>query len=153
MPLHAITSSSDRKDIEIAYAEFTSSVTVSGTSTATANDVVSAGAIVFDGVTRVRFEFFAPAVSTAVTNLARVVICLFDSTTCLADLSQVGQGDGTRAVETSLYLQRFLTPSAASHTYNIKAYRTVANATVGAGASGDDVFCAGYLRLTVADAV
>ena len=48
-------------DNQLAYVEFTSTVTISSTSAASPNDVVSAGAVSFNGSDTVCIEFYCPA--------------------------------------------------------------------------------------------
>src|SRR5688572_30125410 len=47
---------------ELAYAQITANVTISGTTEASPTDVISGGAVVYNGTTRICVEFFSPGV-------------------------------------------------------------------------------------------
>lgn len=124
----------------INYTEITLPVTVTG-SEAAPNDVVSSGAFTYDG-TAVRIEFFAPYVlvgAAAVTTLS-----LWDGATNLGMLAEYAAGN----TDVGCYAVRCLTPSAASHTYKIRAWRTAANGEVGAGVGGSaGVYVPAFVRV------
>ncbi len=136
----------DLPGFEIAHVEFTASVTVSATTAAGANDVVSSGAISFDGTSRVCIEFFSMDVATGATAGSYVYVMLWDDATDLGRIAQSGSG-GSLDIERAVLARRFLTPSNASHTYKIKAYRVNSNGTVVAGAGGVDTPLPGYIRI------
>lgn len=133
---------------ELAYAQFTSSVTVNATSSASPNDVVSSGALTYDGSTRVCIEFFAPIVGTGATGGSAVTVALWDA-------SSEGPRLATRqgaSQQGPIYARFFLTPSAASHTYRVRAWRDISNGTIfaGDGVGAEPEFVPGYIRVTVA---
>jgi len=131
---------------EIAYVEFTGDVSITATTSATAQTVVSAGAVSFDGSTRVCIEFFSPEVTVGGTANSAMVISLWD-----------GAAEGPRwavcqlaNMNTPVRLARYLTPSNGSHTYIVKAWRVNSNGTVHAG-DGDGAEpeeMPGYIRIT-----
>lgn len=135
---------------EIAYAELTSHVTVSATSEASPTNVVSAGAVTFDGSTRVKIEFFAPRVDIANTGGAFVIVNLWDDTT--TDLGRICVAQ-TQSLFLPLYGVRFLTPAAATKTYRIRAWRVngdaVITASTGGGGAGLEEVPA-FIRITKA---
>lgn len=114
---------------EVAYTQFTANVTVSVTSEATATSVVSAGAITYEAVPHM-IEFFAPSLDS---NGDTLHIILQDGSTVLGDLYQ---GAGSGAADTVGTLQRRITPTAASHTYQVKAWISAGSGTIHAGAGG-----------------
>jgi hypothetical protein len=129
---------------DLEYVEFTSNVTVSATGSATATTVVTAGSESFDGSTRVCIEFFASNVQCGADANDAVLIHLWDGST---DLGRLGSfQNGSQAAP--CFLRRYLTPSNASHTYSIRAWRTVNNGTVEAGSGGtSNQRLPGYIRI------
>jgi hypothetical protein len=126
----------------IAYVEFTSNVSVTATSEGTANQIVSAGAITYENVPHL-IEFFAPVVQPVGGVLLRFM--LEDSTTVLG---QIARKQLAASEESEVYGVRRLTPSAASHTYNVRAWTTSGTATVVAGSGGSGTALPGFIRIT-----
>lgn len=131
---------------EIAYVEFTSTVSITG-SEASPTDVVSAGAESFDGSTRVKIEFYAPAVAST-GSAQQTILSLWDSTTDLGRVFQCGNLSGTQVF--GCYVVRYLTPSNASHTYKIRGFREggTGTANVQANTGGTGLQMPGFIRLT-----
>lgn len=143
-----VASSARPVGYRFTYDELTSNVVVSATTEAAATTVKTATAVTFDGLTTVRVEFFAPYVDVAANaggNNVRFV--LYDGSSSIGLLGLSGSGQ-TAVLDGPVMLGRELTPSAAAHTYSVRAFRTNANSTVtgGAGASGNDV--PGYIKIT-----
>lgn len=133
---------------ELSYVEFTANVTITATTEATATTIVTAGALSFDGVARVRIEFFTPVIEPGITANSFINVVLYDGTSIgLFNQAQTDVADGGI---TGFMAVRYLTPSAGDHTYSIRAYRTVSNGTVFAGAGGIGNFVPGYIRISVA---
>lgn len=129
---------------EFSRVEYTAAVPITATSGAAADLVVSSGAVVYDGSTLVKIEFFSPNVTRG-SSYIRVV--LYDGAT---QLGIMGAIDST-SVANPMNLVRFLTPSAASHTYHIKAYvdgGASGNVQGGNGASGS--YMPGFIRVSKA---
>lgn len=131
---------------ELAYQEFTSNVSITSGDGDNPTDVVSSGAVTYDG-TRVCIEFFAVIVEPA--NADFISICLWDASTRMGEMAEVALS-GTRDV--TVLARRYLTPSAASHTYRIRAFRNAGNGTLYAGAGGSGQHMPGYIRVTTAPA-
>ncbi len=129
---------------ELAYVEFTSNVTVSASSAASPTDVVSSGAITY-AATRICIEFFAPIVEPSSGDF--INLTLWDASTQLGDLTSVSLSS-TRDVP--VMVRRFLTPTAASHTYRIRAYRFTNNGTIYGNAGTANTYMPGYIRVTIA---
>lgn len=136
---------------EIAYTEFTSSVSISATTEGTANTVVSAGAITFDG-TAVYVEFYSPLVEPGATAGSSITLyILLDGTS--QGLAWFAAKDNTATLdrgEAGCFLKRKFTPSAASHTFLVAASRGTANGTVVAGLGGTGNYMPGYIRISKA---
>jgi hypothetical protein len=130
---------------EVAYVEFTADVSITATTVGTANQIVSAGAVTLEAVPHM-IEFFCaryipPAVATHVI--------LRDGTTVLGTLTDVlaSSDHGEK------HLARRLTPTAASHTYNVAAWNGAAGtgtmkAGTGGAAGDGTTYLPGFIRVT-----
>lgn len=135
---------------ELSYVEFTSAVSVTATTEATANTVVTAAALTFDGATPALVEFFSPDV--APDNAAagrRIIFALYDGSSSIGFL---GTGPYSQVVgnpaDVPVRVARRLTPAAATKTYSVRAFVSAGTATVSAGAGGAGVALPGYIRIT-----
>ena len=132
---------------EVAYVEFTADVSVTATTEGTANSVVSAGAITYEAVPHL-IEFFAPGARPDNGAAGRILhLILYDSTTALGELA----GPTTPAAANDnhpIMAARRLTPTAAAHTYNVKAWTSAGTALVQAGAGGSGTKFPGFIRVT-----
>jgi hypothetical protein len=131
--------------VQVAYVEFTADVSVSATTVGTANQIVSAGALTYEAVPHY-IEFFSPR-WTAPAQTGNLI--LRDGTTVLGTLSQFVASQN----HPDPYVLRVLTPTAASHTYNVAAWLGGAGTgTMRAGtggAAGDaTTFFPGFIRVT-----
>lgn len=131
---------------EVKYQAYTANVNVSATTVATANQIVSAGAITYENVPHM-IEFYCPTVSSIAAD---VNIIIRDSTTVLGTLTQLDSAQGQQGPVCCLYR---LTPSAASHTYNVAAWlgsadTVVANAGSGGTAGDLTTLVPGFIRIT-----
>ena len=130
---------------EVAYNEFTSDVSVTATTVGAANQIVSAGAVTYEAVPHM-IEFFAPR-WTAPAQLCNLILC--DGSTVLGTLTQFIASQN----HPDPYVSRRLTPTAASHTYNVKAWLggsgtgTMKAGTGGTAGDGTS-FLPGYIRVT-----
>jgi hypothetical protein len=132
---------------EFAYAAVTSDVTVSATSSATANTVVTAPAVVFDGNTVVMLEAFAYGVE--VPAGAQVLVDFYDGSSSIGIVGQFSfSGSATERAPLNGRLR--LTPTAGSHTYSVRAWRTGSNGVVKADVGGAGTGVPGYIRITKA---
>ena len=130
---------------ELSYVEFTAAVTVSATTEATANTVVTAAAVTLDGATTIEVDFFVPQISSG-TDGGECHIVLFDGT-AIGELADWQRGASGGSMYTAIMAKRRLTPSAGSHTYSIRAWRATANCTLTAGAGGAGVKVPGFIRV------
>lgn len=135
----------DGTSVEYDYVEITSNVTVSATTEAGSTTVITGNAVSYNGSTRVKIEFFAPLV-----DARQFVVCtLWDGSTDLGWISQTESNNST-TMGGPHYGVRYLTPSNASHTYSIKAYRGATAGTVFAGSGGAGNPLPAYMRITKA---
>lgn len=106
---------------EVDYTEVANTaVSITATSAPTATTIVTASAHTFTAV-KTCIEFYCPSVILAASS--GTLIHLWDGST---DLGRIGYLDAS-GVATGQYhpmiLRRFLTPTAASHTYSIRAWK------------------------------
>lgn len=129
---------------EFDYVEFTGNVSVTATTEAAANPVVTGGAVTYDGSTAVMIEFFSPQVlpvsATVSTNFF-----LYDGASSIGEI-----GLCRFSAFAPVRLSRRITPSNAAHTYSIRATVGSGTGSVGAGAGGVGNSMPGYIRITKA---
>jgi hypothetical protein len=136
---------------ELDYVEITSPVSISATSAATADTCITGSSVAYDGSTRVCIEVYSPQIETATTAGSAVLILLYDGSTQVGLIGVHGYAAATAQRNLDPHFShQFLTPSAASHTYSVRAYRAVANSSFGAGAGGSDTLRPAYIRITKA---
>ena len=128
---------------ELAYTQFTSSVTINNGTEAGANTIVTASAITADGSTPIYVEFFAPLVRN--TNISAVTVYLFEDGTSLgpwaaADITAANSGY-------PIYCGLRRVPAAGSRTYSVRANRGAGTGTVYGGAGGTGVTQPGFIRI------
>lgn len=132
---------------EYDYHSFTGAVSISATTEATANTVVAASAVTFDGATTVMIEFFAPYAQT-LTNGDQLIVDLYDGA---ASIGFMGTYQDNANLPKAQRMAIRLTPSAAAHTYSIRAHRVgTSNISVGAGTGGAAAYPPGFIRITKA---
>jgi hypothetical protein len=127
--------------------DYTAAVTITATSDATANTVVTANAVSYDGSTEIWIEFYAPYLQSGTTAGNNLVIQINEGSTILGYIQACrvpASVSGGMDIGGFGRLRR--TPSNASHTYSIRAWNASgSSAVVGAGAAGSD-YVAGYIR-------
>ena len=127
------------------HTEFTSNVNITATTSATANTVVTASAVSFDGSTAVLIEFYSNAQTGSGGNLYAV---LYDGSTELGWMGLLTSPTGVlRAPIAATYR---LTPSNASHTYSVRGFRDTADGVMQAGNGASGARMPGYIRITKA---
>ncbi len=135
---------------ELDYVEITSAVVPTATSEATANTIVTANPIAFSGSTVVMIEFFSPDVRPANDAAARYIsLWLYDGSSSIGQIGFI-RGAASGNNESIAHCSRRLTPSAATHTYSIRASVTSggSNANVDAGTGGSGQSMPAYIRIT-----
>jgi hypothetical protein len=114
-------------------------VTVSSSTEATPDDVISLGAFTYTAAATV-LEFYA-ATADVPSGALGLILELWDANTYLARILDVRSGNATTP-QCPLYARYELTPSAASHTYKIRGIKVggLQNCTIrggtGTGGSG-----------------
>ena len=131
---------------EVEYEQFTADVTVTATTEGTANSVVSASTLTYEAVPHM-ITFFCPGARPDNGAAGRVLhVILYDSTTALGELA----GPTTPAAANDnhpIHAQFRITPTAASHTYNVKAWTSAGTALIQAGAGGTGTKVPGFIRV------
>lgn len=128
----------------INYTEFMSNVIVTATAEATPNDVVSSGAITYEAEP-IEVQFYSPRLEMGAVAGSQVIINLWDATT---DLGRMALPLATSASDAyPVFLTRRFTPTAASHTYKIRAWRSGSDGAIYAGAGGAGVNLPGFIRV------
>jgi len=130
---------------ELAYNEFTASVSITATTEATANTVVTASAVTFDGSTVVLIEAYAPGVSMSAANVS-VTSILFQDGVAIGEIAHHYGPTATFVKE--LNGKRRLTPAAGARTYSVRSYVNAGTGTITVGAGGAGASVPGFIRIT-----
>lgn len=134
---------------EIDYVEFTSAVSVTATSEATATTIVTGNAITYNAAQVITIEAYWPYMDNPVTR--DFFIVLYDGASSIGRLGLMNSPDATNFLRPGPFRAvRRLTPSAAAHTYSIRGYMSAGTGTVGAGAGGSGNYMPGFIRITAA---
>lgn len=133
---------------ELAYIEMVSNATVSATTEATANQLITDVGRAYDG-TPILIEFFCPVVQvTANTSGNFCIVALYDGSNSIGLMGDAGTTANVY-LEDEFRLSRRMIPTTGVHTYSIRSYRTNANCTAAAGdGSGAGHYMPAYLRIT-----
>jgi hypothetical protein len=129
---------------ELAYAEVMTNVNVTATAYATADVLITAPAVTFDGGPVV-IEYFAPAATTAPAG--QIGVALWDGSTDIGIVAQ-RQASGTGAQRTEVFVRRRLSPSAGAHTFSVRAVVAGGTAVVGGGVGGASALTPAFIRIT-----
>lgn len=112
-------------DVQLDYVPWANDVTVTATSAPAADTVIDGNAVTYDGSTRVKIEFWSRFVFNSGGDY--VIVTLWDGAT---DLGRIGQIRGAGGEGAPVYGVVFLTPSAAAHTFHVKAWVTGGTGTI-----------------------
>lgn len=134
---------------EFDYAQATSGVAPTATSEATANTVVTGNAVTYDGSTAIWVEFFTPAARPDSTAGRTMTFALYDGSSSVGLMGTITMAASTGDTKTILLRYR-LTPSAAAHTYSIRAYVSAGTGSISGQAGGSGLFVPLYIRQTKA---
>jgi hypothetical protein len=134
---------------EMDYVQFTGTVSPTATTEASANTIVTATAITFDGTTTVMIEYFAPdnqAPGNAAGSWMQAI--LFDGSSAIGVMAFVMNEVNGQTLRVPIHAVRRLTPSNASHTYSIRGLVSGGTGVVSVGAAGAGTRVPGYIRIT-----
>lgn len=140
---------------ELDYVQITAAVTVTATADGNGNGtaVIDGNAVTYDGATRVCIEFFCPlAAINPSFQQHSVYVNLYDGTTDLGRLGRVTADVAAVSEVVPFFGRLFLTPTAAAHTYHVRAWKDAAGDTaiLTAGAGGASAYLPAYYRITTA---
>lgn len=131
-------------NLEFAYQNFTSIVTLTSATESSGTLVVTAPSFTVDGSTKVCVEFFCSTVDAISGN--STVLSLFEGSTQITRMAYLSGASGN---EIQCVLARyFYTPSNASHTLKITGISGTGSARCVAGSGGTGGFSPGYIRVT-----
>jgi hypothetical protein len=136
---------------ELDYVEITSNVSVTGGVGAQV-PVITGSSLSYDGSTRIRIEFYAPVIEAAASVNAFVACELWDGSTDLCEIVGSNNPASSAVIDLPCYAVRYLTPTAATHQYIIKAFRQTggSNGLVAAGNGSGGNFAPAFLRISTA---
>lgn len=121
---------------ELNYASISANVSITATTEAAPNDIVSVPARTYDGTTTIMVTFSSAIVAFTALGSANVLINLWDmdGPTNLGRLAQMQQGTlaAGSAYSSAVPFERSvrLTPSAGRHTYRVRAWRDLQDAVL-----------------------
>jgi hypothetical protein len=134
---------------EFDYVTFTTNVNVTATTEAGATTLITGNAVTYDGSTSIIVTFEAAYVAIGATAAVTVYLFLYDGSTSLGYVHTTVNQVASQHYSVPRFAIR-LTPSAAAHTYSVRAMRSNGGVTCGvaggAGGSGNDRIM--YLRQT-----
>lgn len=154
MPIVSPASGSGSGVTVFDYVEITAPVTITATTAATATTCITGNAVTYDGVTAVIIEAYFVSLSitpaTAVPHF--VVIELYQDGTDLGTIAQMTGDVIASAMTMTCIGRRRMTPTAGSHTYSLRGWKSIAGdtASVQAGAGGAGTLYPSYLRVATA---
>jgi len=131
---------------ELAYAQTTTSVVVSATAETSAQLVVAAPSITFDGVTPVVVEMYSPAVSLPAIAGAVLTFLLYQDGVSIGRIAGTLNPAATTFVVPMLARRRF-TPTAGAHGLVFAAIVSTGTGNVQAGAGGVGNYMPAYIRV------
>lgn len=133
---------------EFTYVEHTSTVSPTATTEAGADTVVTAAAVTFDGSTTVLIEYFCGDAEASGGAAGRsLVLWLYDGASSIGYLGLI-VGPTNTSDRRPIHVFRRLTPSAASHTYSIRASVSAGTGNLYSGAGGTATALPAYIRIT-----
>jgi hypothetical protein len=130
---------------ELGYAEATGQTSITATSAATSQTVLTAPSVTCDGVQSIWVEIFTQSLKNGGGSGSGAFLELFDGSTDLTLLAWVNS-DGS-ATGGPILVRRKLTPSAGAHVFTARVWRQVANGNFGGGSSGSEK---SYIRVSAA---
>lgn len=147
---HVVVPDATFPGYEIDYVEITTNATATATTEGTANTLISGNAIAYDGSTRVKIECWFPWVVPASGTVHNANLILYDGSSSIGaiDLASWNPSNPVRSVP--VYGVRYLTPSAATHTYSVRGYVDSGTATWVCGTGGSANVVPAFLRITKA---
>lgn len=130
---------------EVAYTAFTSPASITATTEGTAQQVVSSGAVTYENVPHL-IEFYCPRVQPVASGVTLRLV-LEDVTTVIGHIGRFEiNAAGVNAFPVKC--EHRLTPTAASHTYNVRGYTGSGTGSFDAGNGGAGLLLPGFIRVS-----
>lgn len=114
----------------------TTNLSVTATTEGAAQTILTGSGFTADGTTQYLVEFFAGTVIIGTTSGSNCTLVLLDGASVVIGKWCVLGNNSTAGPFGPIFLRYLVTPSAASHTYSVAAFRNASNATVDAGSGG-----------------
>ena len=131
---------------ELTYGEITSTVSITATTEAASDTIITAPATVFDGVARVNIEFGVGTYAPPATAGAACRIILFQDGVAIGWIASVN--GAASALGLTIYAKRRMTPTVGSHIYSVRGFVSSGTGTVYVGPGGSNNNMPGYIRIT-----
>lgn len=133
----------------VDYVEFNTDVSITGTTEAAATTVVTGAGFTPNGTDSFFVEFGCPGVQPASSIGAQIIIALYDNGSAFnspnSTMAQFVNVAAQTWITPCFCTTNKITPSNASHTYSIRAWRIVNNGTVRGSSAGIGV--PGFIRV------
>lgn len=134
---------------EFDYVQITSDVSITATTEGTANTLITGSSVTYDGSTRIKITVYCARLIAASTAGAIVGVLLFEGATCLGTMATQRTPAAASNAHAGTW-ERFITPTAAAHTYTIKGLVTTGTGVFSAGAGGTGADMPAFLQITKA---
>jgi hypothetical protein len=128
---------------ELDYVQKTTNTTLSATSAATANTIVTGNAVAYDGSTAVEIVFSCPTTDRS-GGATLIALWQYDGS---SEVGALYYSVAATTARVGIYASYRLTPSNASHTYSIRGSVNASSADINAGAAGSGNFMPCYIRI------
>ena len=132
---------------ELAYAQLTNTKPVTSNVEASADLVVAAPSVTFDGTTVIMVECFSPAVYPASVANANVMLWLYQDGVSIGRLATVVTPVAAQTLVPVLAARR-LTPAAGARQFSFAATANGGTGNVGAGPGGLGQYQPAFIRIT-----
>jgi len=130
---------------EFDYAQITSDVNVTGTSSGSPTTVIDGNSVIYDGVVRVKIEFNAALCDASSGNALQVGV--WEDSTLLGRVYFLQGGPSAYVAAGGAGLPIYRVPTAGAHTYHVKAWKNGGTCTVYAASASQPP---AFLRITKA---
>lgn len=134
----------------LAYNEFTTNTTITATTEGAAAIIVTASAVTAASGDKIEVEFYTPEIWGDGTGTLTILLWEDSIGSSIGKLATFYYASST-ARATPGHLERRLQPSAGSHTYSVRAYRSAPNWTIKAGSGGSGNLVPGFIKVTKVD--
>lgn len=135
------------KGSTLSYDEFSAPVSITATTEATSNTILTSSAAGCAG-TPIRLEFFAPVVDSGTPGANSIKFVLYQDGVDIGLFGQV-YNTGSEALDPVTLVRRII-PTAGVHTFSVRAFVSAGTGSVSAGVGTAGNFLPGYIWVTQA---